>query len=109
MTLLEAIESGKPFKRERWTDSSWIKIQKDVLGSLYFPSTGHGFQITVDDLKGEDYVVRDESKGERAVRELNEAIKDLSDEELYFMIKDIEIENPEKYASLEKFILGAKK
>ena len=40
------------------------------------------------------------------LKKLNEKLENMSDEEIYEMVMDIEPEDAEQYAELERFIMG---
>jgi hypothetical protein len=57
MTLTEAVNSGKEFKRKLLSESTWIRVGAG--GLLFFVDNGHTAFFDKDDITADDYEVRE--------------------------------------------------
>jgi len=64
MTVIDAIRSGKPFRRPTWTHANWLVVHKNPLSSAYGGGElialygGHIYPLQyLDDLLADDWIV----------------------------------------------------
>lgn len=57
MTIIEAIKSGKAFRRACWMTSEWLTIRLGEFWNLYDNET---YAIDVNEVLADDWIVREE-------------------------------------------------
>lgn len=63
MTLKEAIESGKPFRRASWQLRRYVfKFEPNINGLSYISEDGHRVGIDIEDLTADDWEIKEELK-----------------------------------------------
>ena len=62
MTIQEAIKSGKPFKRRRWSSSFWLK--EDEYGRIVWEDSGGCYTLLADEILADDWEVKGDNNQE---------------------------------------------
>ena len=99
MNIIEAVKSGKPFKRSRWTDDCWLKMKPHKDG-VYFKSKpcwadpNKPYPLAEEDIVSDDWIVKEE-KVEVTVSDVREAFnrawhtEDLYHDILKMLLKEL--------------------
>jgi len=60
VTIIEAIKSGKPFKRGRWPDDSWLYAEGKAV--FYLKDDKHAYFSDPNDFTASDYEIKQEPR-----------------------------------------------